>query len=200
MREIVLDTETTGLDPCEGHRIVEIACIELVHHVPTGRRFHRYVNPERDIPADALAVHGLTAEFLAQQPLFPALWMNFLRSSVRTLWSFIMLNSTWDFSMQNWHAQNASQSLPGLSTRWRWRGGAFQVPQRASMPCAGASTSTFPIASSTGRRSIAACHRLLFPRRGRPQIQGQVAPGAAVLCRRVLLKLLDGSSGSFLPS
>ena len=54
MREIVLDTETTGLDPEDGHRIVEIACIELVHHVPTGRSFHRYVNPERDVPADAV--------------------------------------------------------------------------------------------------------------------------------------------------
>src|SRR6266852_886748 len=73
MREIVLDTETTGLAPRKGHRIVEIACIELVHHVPTGRRFHRYVNPERDMPADALAVHGLTAEFLARQPLFAAI-------------------------------------------------------------------------------------------------------------------------------
>src|SRR4029077_5275288 len=72
MREIVLDTETTGLDPSDGHRIVEIACIELVHHVPTGRSFHRYVNPERDMPADALAVHGLTAEFLARQPPFAA--------------------------------------------------------------------------------------------------------------------------------
>jgi DNA polymerase III subunit epsilon len=70
MREIVLDTETTGLDPSEGHRIVEIACIELVHHVPTGRKFHRYVNPERDMPNDALAVHGITAEFLASQPPF----------------------------------------------------------------------------------------------------------------------------------
>ena len=70
MREIVIDTETTGLDPNDGHRIVEIACIELVHHVPTGRKFHRYVNPERDMPADALAVHGLTAEFLARQPPF----------------------------------------------------------------------------------------------------------------------------------
>ena len=70
MREIVLDTETTGLDPKEGHRIVEIACIELAHHVPTGRKFHRYVNPERDMPAEALAVHGITAEFLASQPLF----------------------------------------------------------------------------------------------------------------------------------
>jgi DNA polymerase-3 subunit epsilon len=72
MREVVLDTETTGLDPRDGHRIVEIACIELVHHVPTGRRFHRYVNPGRDMPGDALAVHGLTAEFLARQPPFAA--------------------------------------------------------------------------------------------------------------------------------
>jgi DNA polymerase-3 subunit epsilon len=72
MREIVLDTETTGLDPSDGHRIVEIACIELVHHVPTGRSFHRYINPERDMPEDALAVHGLTAEFLARQPPFAA--------------------------------------------------------------------------------------------------------------------------------
>jgi len=67
LREIVIDTETTGLDPNDGHRIVEIACIELMHHVPTGRKFHRYVNPGRDIPADALAVHGLTTEFLANQ-------------------------------------------------------------------------------------------------------------------------------------
>ena len=73
MREIVLDTETTGLDPGEGHRIVEIAGIELVHHVPTGRKFHRYVNPERDMPEDALAVHGITAEFLANQPPFAAI-------------------------------------------------------------------------------------------------------------------------------
>jgi DNA polymerase-3 subunit epsilon len=72
MREIVVDTETTGLDPQAGHRIIEIACLELMHHVPTGRKFHRYVNPERDVPADALAVHGLTAEFLAGHPPFAA--------------------------------------------------------------------------------------------------------------------------------
>src|SRR6202521_4893800 len=72
MREIVLETETTGLDPHEGHRIVEIACLELMHHVPTGRSFHRYVNPERDMPADALAVHGLEEEFLAGHPPFAA--------------------------------------------------------------------------------------------------------------------------------
>ena len=73
MREVVIDTETTGLDPQDGHRIVEIACLELLHHVPTGRRLHRYVNPERDIPADAMMVHGLDAEFLAGHPPFAAI-------------------------------------------------------------------------------------------------------------------------------
>jgi DNA polymerase III subunit epsilon len=73
MREVVIDTEAARLDPRVGHRIVEIACLELVHHVPTGRSFHRYVNPERDMPADALAVHGLSAEFLAGHPLFSSI-------------------------------------------------------------------------------------------------------------------------------
>jgi DNA polymerase-3 subunit epsilon len=73
MREIVLDTETTGLDPNEGHRIVEIACLELLHHIPTGRSFHRYVDPGRDMPEDARAVHGLDSAFLAGQPPFAAI-------------------------------------------------------------------------------------------------------------------------------
>ncbi len=70
MREIVLDTETTGLDPDIGHRIVEIACLELVNHLPTGRTFQRHLNPERDIPPDALAIHGLSQEFLSGQKVF----------------------------------------------------------------------------------------------------------------------------------
>jgi DNA polymerase III subunit epsilon len=78
MREIVLDTETTGLDPAAGHRIVEIACVELVNHVPTGRFFHSYLNPERDMPEDAFAVHGLSAEFLAQHPVFAGIADAFL--------------------------------------------------------------------------------------------------------------------------
>jgi DNA polymerase-3 subunit epsilon len=64
MREIVLDTETTGFKPEEGHRIVEIGCIELYNHIPTGETYHRYVNPERDMPEAAFKVHGLSAEFL----------------------------------------------------------------------------------------------------------------------------------------
>lgn len=70
MREIVLDTETTGLDPADGHRLVEIAALELVNHLPTRRHYHAYVNPGREVPADAFAVHGLSTEFLASHPGF----------------------------------------------------------------------------------------------------------------------------------
>jgi len=72
MREIVLDTETTGLDPADGHRIVEIACIELFNHLPTGKLFHRYVNPEREMPSGAEAIHGLGDDFLKTHPPFAA--------------------------------------------------------------------------------------------------------------------------------
>jgi DNA polymerase III subunit epsilon len=70
VREIVLDTETTGLDPFQGHRIVEIGCIELLNRIPTGQSFHRYINPERDVPAEAVAIHGLSTEFLKDKPFF----------------------------------------------------------------------------------------------------------------------------------
>jgi DNA polymerase III subunit epsilon len=66
MREIALDTETTGFDPSKGDRIVEIGCVELVNHLPTGQVFHRYINPERDMPEEAFKVHGLSEEFLKQ--------------------------------------------------------------------------------------------------------------------------------------
>ncbi|MGN6747662.1 MAG: DNA polymerase III subunit epsilon [Xanthobacteraceae bacterium] len=70
MREIVFDTETTGLDPLTGDRLVEIGCIELFNRFPTGKTFHGYFNPERDMPEAALKIHGLTLEFLKDQPLF----------------------------------------------------------------------------------------------------------------------------------
>jgi DNA polymerase III subunit epsilon len=70
MREIVLDTETTGFEPGEGDRIVEIGAVELLRHVPTGRTFHKYINPQRTMPAEAFAVHGLGDAFLADKPLF----------------------------------------------------------------------------------------------------------------------------------
>ena len=70
MREIVFDTETTGLDPLAGDRLVEIGCIELFNRFPTGKTFHGYFNPERDMPESALKIHGLTIDFLKNQPLF----------------------------------------------------------------------------------------------------------------------------------
>ena len=73
MREVVLDTETTGLDPAEGHRIIEIGCLELEGHVPTGRNWRSYLHPERDIPEDAMRIHGLTLETLANAPVFAAI-------------------------------------------------------------------------------------------------------------------------------
>ena len=70
MREIILDTETTGLDPLRGDRLVEIGCVEIHNRLPPGQTFHRHLNPERDMPAEAFAVHGLSTEFLATKPLF----------------------------------------------------------------------------------------------------------------------------------
>ncbi len=78
MREIVLDTETTGLDPSDGHRIIEIGCVELMDHVPTGETYQVYLNPERDIPMESQRVHGLSAEFLADKPLFKDVVADFL--------------------------------------------------------------------------------------------------------------------------
>jgi DNA polymerase-3 subunit epsilon len=78
MREIVLDTETTGFDPAAGHRIAEIGCVEMVNQVETGNTFQKYVNPERDMPEQAFAVHGLSEEFLSQKPLFAEVADEFL--------------------------------------------------------------------------------------------------------------------------
>jgi len=78
MREIVLDTETTGLDPASGHRVVEIGAVEISNLIPTGRYFHCYIDPERDMPEDAFRVHGLSREFLAQHRVFKHVAAEFL--------------------------------------------------------------------------------------------------------------------------
>jgi DNA polymerase III subunit epsilon len=78
MREIVLDTETTGLDPLRGDRLIEIGCVEIFNRMPTGQTFHRYLNPERAMSADAFAVHGLSSEFLADKPFFAEVAEDFL--------------------------------------------------------------------------------------------------------------------------
>lgn len=111
MREIVVDTETTGLDPLDGHRIVEIAAIELMHHVPTGRKFHCYVCPERDMPDDAFAVHGLSAEFLSTQPPFAALADEFLEFIAGD--PLVIHNAEFDLAFLN--AELARMGRPPLS-------------------------------------------------------------------------------------
>lgn len=78
VREIILDTETTGLDPATGDRIVEIGAVELFNHLPTGRTFHVYINPERDMPREAQAVHGLSSAFLKDKPVFADVAQEFL--------------------------------------------------------------------------------------------------------------------------
>ena len=78
MREICFDTETTGLDPAAGHRLVEIGGVELINRVPTGNNYHVYINPERDMPVEAFQVHGLSEAFLADKPLFPDVVEEFL--------------------------------------------------------------------------------------------------------------------------
>ncbi|MCD8563096.1 MAG: DNA polymerase III subunit epsilon [Alphaproteobacteria bacterium] len=78
MREIVMDTETTGMDPETGDRIVEIGAVELENHIPTGRTLQIYINPEREVPAEAIAVHGITNEFLKDKPVFSQVYSEFL--------------------------------------------------------------------------------------------------------------------------
>jgi DNA polymerase-3 subunit epsilon len=79
MREIILDTETTGLDPSSGHRIVEIGCVELLNVIPTGEIFHAYIDPQRDMPEEAFRVHGISGAFLVGKPVFSAISAEFLK-------------------------------------------------------------------------------------------------------------------------
>jgi DNA polymerase-3 subunit epsilon len=78
MREIVLDTETTGFEPETGDRIVEIGAVELLNHLPTGKTYHQYINPERSMPTSAFEVHGLGDDFLRDKPVFKAVAQEFL--------------------------------------------------------------------------------------------------------------------------
>jgi DNA polymerase-3 subunit epsilon len=110
MREIVLDTETTGLDPADGHRIVEIGAIELMNFLPTGRVYHQYINPERPVPRDAENIHGLGDEFLRDKPVFatiaPAL-LDFIGEA-----RLVIHNATFDLRMLN--AELARLGQPAL--------------------------------------------------------------------------------------
>ena len=105
MREIVLDTETTGLSPDAGHRIIEIGAIELNNGIPTGKNFWRYINPERDVPLEAQQIHGITTEFLADKPLFDAVaeeFLEFIAHDKKQHDPIIIHNAGFDVKFLNW--------------------------------------------------------------------------------------------------
>ena len=99
VREIILDTETTGLDPAKGDRIVEIGAVELLNHLPTGRTFHVYINPERDMPKEAEAVHGLSSTFLKDKPVFASIAQDFLEFLAEDV--LIIHNASFDMAFIN---------------------------------------------------------------------------------------------------
>lgn len=112
MREIVLDTETTGLDPASGHRVVEIGAVEISNLIPTGRYFHRYIDPERDMPEEAFRVHGLSREFLSQHKVFAEIVGEFLDFIEEA--PLVIHNAEFDTRFLN--AELAILSLPPLNS------------------------------------------------------------------------------------
>ena len=108
MREIVLDTETTGLDPGTGDKIVEIGAVELWNHLPTGKTFHKYLNPERNMPEEAQAVNGLTEDFLRDKPLFSQIVDDFLRFIKDS--KLIIHNASFDMKFINAELELAKKS------------------------------------------------------------------------------------------
>ena len=110
MREIVLDTETTGFEPSEGHRIVEIGAVELFNHLPTGRTYHQYLNPQRMMPKEAFEVHGLGDDFLRDKPLFAAIAEGFLQFIADA--PLVIHNAKFDMKFLN--AELAAAGLPVL--------------------------------------------------------------------------------------
>lgn len=104
VREIILDTETTGLSPQEGDRIVELGCVELINRMPTGRHFRKYINPERDVPAQATRIHGLTAEFLKDKPVFAEVVEDFLEFVGGA--DLVAHNAEFDMRFVNWELEN----------------------------------------------------------------------------------------------
>jgi DNA polymerase-3 subunit epsilon len=111
MREIVLDTETTGFDPVTGDRLVEIGCIELENHIQTGRNFHRYLNPEREVPDAAFRIHGLSTAFLADKPKFAQVVDEFLEFVADS--PLVIHNAEFDMKFINYELEkNGRKAIP----------------------------------------------------------------------------------------
>jgi len=109
MREIALDTETTGMDPFEGDRIVEIGAVEMVNHLPTGKTCQLYINPEREVPQEAIAVHGITNEFLKDKPVFSQCYSDFL-DFIGEDSKLIIHNAEFDMKFLNWELEQVGHA------------------------------------------------------------------------------------------
>ena len=112
MREIILDTETTGLNPRGGDRLIEIGCVELINRYPTGREYHVFINPERDVPAEAQAVHGITTEFVRDKPLFSALADEFLAFIADA--TLVIHNASFDIGFLNAELERLAKPAIGM--------------------------------------------------------------------------------------
>lgn len=113
MRQIIIDTETTGLEPEKGHRVIEIGCVELVNRQFTGNNFHYYLNPQREVEAEALAVHGITNDFLSSKPLFASINDEFL--SYITDAELIAHNAEFDIGFLNSEIQLVDKNAKTIS-------------------------------------------------------------------------------------
>ncbi|SDK26164.1 DNA polymerase III subunit epsilon [Microbulbifer yueqingensis] len=111
MRQVVLDTETTGLDPKSGHRIIEIGCVELVNRKPTGRHYHQYINPEREVDDGAIEVHGITNEFLQDKPVFARIADEFMAFCEGA--ELVIHNAAFDVGFIDWELKRLA------SPRWQ---------------------------------------------------------------------------------
>ena len=159
MREIVFDTETTGLSPAGGDRMVEIGCIEMVGRVETGRHYHCYFNPDRPMPSEAEAVHGLSDIFLSDKPRFADKadeLLEFIGDS-----PLVAHNASFDFGFLNHELERCGRGSSmhdrGWSTRWFSPALVTRAPSTASMRCAPATESTGRSGSSTARCSMPSC-------------------------------------------
>lgn len=174
MREIVLDTETTGLDPADGHRIIEIGCMELINYLPTGRVYHSYINPERDVPAEASAISGIKTEFLKPFPVFSKIVDEFL--------SFV--------GDDQLIIHNAAFDLKFLNAEFERLNHPYFPPQRA--------TDTLKIARAKFPGSPASLDALC--RRFQIDLSGRTKHGALIDCEllaKVYLELLGGRQTAF---
>jgi DNA polymerase-3 subunit epsilon len=114
LKQIILDTETTGLDPKSGHRVIEIGCIEIINRKFTGEQFHVYLNPDRESDEGALAIHGLTTEFLSDKPRFNAVYEDFIHFIKES--ELLIHNAEFDIKFLDHEIKLLSKDLPNISS------------------------------------------------------------------------------------